>query len=256
MKPGVHLEVEGLTRWYGARAALDDVGFVLEPGEFLVVLGPNGAGKSTLVRTLARLARPSRGRIRLDGADWLRAPGAGQREVGLLSHATFLYDGLTASENLRFYASLYGVPDPARRAAAALAAVGLEDVGNQRAGTLSRGQAQRVSIARAILHGPRLLLLDEPHAGLDPHASARLGEALDGFSAEGKTIILTTHDLDRMPATAGRYLVLVDGRVRAAGSRGATPDFRLRSVYEDAVAAAEVEAGAPWGPARAASGAA
>jgi heme exporter protein A len=241
MSGGVRLEVEGLTRWFGAHPALQAVSFGLEPGEFLVVLGPNGAGKTTLIKILARLLRPTLGRVGLDGEDWLSAPSERQAEVGMLSHSTYLYDGLTAIENLRFYARLYG-PDPDRRAGAALAAVGLEAVADRRAGTLSRGQSQRLSIARAILHGPRLLLLDEPFAGLDPHAAARLGEALDGLSAEGRTIVLTTHDLDRVPAAAGRWLVLVDGRVVAAGARGETPELRLREAYERAVVAAEAAA--------------
>ncbi|MDX1624082.1 MAG: heme ABC exporter ATP-binding protein CcmA [Gemmatimonadota bacterium] len=239
MTGGVRLEVEGLTRYFGAHPALEDVAFVLEPGEFLVVLGPNGAGKTTLIKTIARLLRPSAGAIRLDGGDWLSASSEGQLEVGMLSHATYLYDGLTAIENLRFYATLYGLPDSEGSAREALRTVGLEDLAEKRAGAMSRGQAQRLSIARAVLHEPRLLLLDEPYAGLDPHASRRLGQALERLHGEGRTIVLTTHDLDRAPRGADRYLVLVEGRVRATGSRGETPELELRAAYERAVARAE-----------------
>ncbi len=238
MTGGARLEVEGAARWFGPRLALDDVTFRLEPGEFLVVLGPNGAGKTTLLKILARLLRPTGGAVRLDGDDWLAAPRERQSDVGLLSHATFLYDGLTAIENLRFYAALYGLDDPEGRARRALAAAGLEPIADERAGTLSRGQAQRLSIARAILHGPRLLLMDEPFAGLDPRAAARLAESLDGLSAEGRTIVLTTHDVDRAPSAAGRYLVLVDGRVRAAGAREGASDLGLRAAWDSALAVA------------------
>jgi len=220
---------------YGSRPALEDVSFALEEGGFLVVLGPNGAGKTTLLKTLARLVRPSAGRVWLGGDDWLAAPAERQREIGVLSHATYLYDGLTARENLRFFATLYGLRDPDDRARTALATVGLEDAADRRVGHLSRGQAQRVAIARAVLHDPALLLLDEPYAGLDPRAAARLSAALDALHAAGRTVVLTTHDLARSPAAATRYLVLVEGRAR---SEGRLPAGDLETIYEDAVAAA------------------
>jgi len=229
------LRVAGLTRYYGSRPALEGVTFMLEDGGFLVVLGPNGAGKTTLLKTLARLIRPSAGCIELDGEDWLAAPADRQREIGILSHASYLYDGLTALENLRFFGTLYGLRDPDARAREALATVGLEAATDRRVGHLSRGQAQRVAIARAVLHGPSLLLLDEPYAGLDPHAAERLSETLGVLHAEGRTIILTTHDLARAPAAATRYLVLVEGR---ACSEGRLPSGDLESLYGRAVAAA------------------
>jgi heme exporter protein A len=232
---GARLRVEGLTRTYGSRFALDGVTFALEAGEFLVVLGPNGAGKTTLLKTLARLIRPTEGRVWLDGEDWLAAPAERQREIGVLSHATYLYEGLTAHENLRFFGTLYGLPDPDARARAALATVGLEDSADRRVGHLSRGQAQRVAIARAVLHDPALLLLDEPYAGLDPRAAARLSDALDALHAAGRTVVLTTHDLARAPAAATRYLVLLEGRT---GSAGSLPAGDLDEIYERAVAGA------------------
>jgi len=229
------LRVEGLTRTYGPLVALEDVTFSLEAGEYLVVLGPNGAGKTTLLRTLARLIRPSAGRMWLDEEDWLTAPAERQREIGVLSHATYLYDGLTALENLRFFGTLYGLPDPETRAREALATVGLEAAADRWVGHLSRGQAQRVAIARAVLHDPGLLLLDEPYAGLDPRAAGRLSDALARLARAGRTVVLTTHDLARAPAAATRYLMLVEGRAR---SEGALPAGDLEALYESAVAAA------------------
>ena len=230
------LRVDGLTRVYGSRFALDDVSFDLEAGDFLLVLGPNGAGKTTLLKLLARLARPSAGRVWMGGEDWLSAPAARQREIGVLSHASYLYDGLTALENLRFFGTLYGLRDGDARAREALAKVGMEDAAGRRVGHLSRGQAQRVAIARAILHDPGILLLDEPYAGLDPRAAARLSESLEAVHAAGRTVVLTTHDLARSPAAATRYLVVVAGRAR---SEGRLPAGDLASIYERAVTAAE-----------------
>ena len=231
------LEVEGLTRAFGARIALDQVGFKLEPGGFLVVLGPNGAGKTTLVRILARLARPLSGSVRLDGEDWLGAAPARQREVGLATHDTFLYDGLSALENLTFYATLYGLDDARGAAREGLAAMGLEHAAERRAGTLSRGEAQRLTIARALLHGPRLLLLDEPFAGLDPVAARRLSATLGEIHARGRTIVLTTHDLARAPESATRCLVLVDGEVRAEAPWEEMVTADLEEAYSRAVSA-------------------
>ncbi|MGH7557038.1 MAG: heme ABC exporter ATP-binding protein CcmA [Gemmatimonadota bacterium] len=228
------LEVEDLSRAYGAVRALDEVSFVLDEGELMVVVGPNGAGKTTLVRTLARLARPTAGAVRLGGEDWLDAPASRQREVGVLSHATYLYDRLTAMENLRFYARLYGLADPDRRAREALRSAGLGGLAERRAGTLSRGQAQRLSIARAIIHEPRLLLLDEPLAGLDPHSVKRLIAALGDLRSAGRAILFTTHDLARVPGAATRFLILVDGCAVDSGRWEVATDG-LAERYERAV---------------------
>ena len=225
------LRVDGLTRVYGSRVAVE-----LDAGDFLLVRGPNGAGKTPLLKLLARLARPSAGRVWMGGEDWLSAPAARQREIGVLSHASYLYDGLTALENLRFFGTLYGLRDGDARAREALAKVGMEDAAGRRVGHLSRGQAQRVAIARAILHDPGILLLDEPYAGLDPRAAARLSESLEAVHAAGRTVVLTTHDLARSPAAATRYLVVVEGRAR---SEGRLPAGDLASIYERAVTAAE-----------------
>lgn len=156
--------------------------------------------------------------------------------MGVVSHATWLYDGLTAAENLRFYATLYGLEDRDRRAGAALEAAGLEDLADRPAATLSRGQAQRLSIARAILHEPRLLLLDEPFAGLDPGAVRRLADRLTALAAGRRTILLTTHDLARVPRAANRWLILVGGRVRQAGACAGLAPGALEAIYESAVA--------------------
>jgi heme exporter protein A len=228
-----------VSRHFGSLFALDEVSFSMDAGDFLVIVGPNGAGKTTLVRTLARLARPSSGTVRLTGDDWLAAPAERQVEVGVVSHATFLYDGLSALENLVFYATLYGVKDPERSARQALEDAELSSLSDRRAGTLSRGQAQRLSIARSALHDPRILLLDEPYAGLDPHAASRLGVALGRLRSAGRAIVLTTHDLARVPAAVTHYLVLVAGRVADSGEWSTLAEGELADRYSRAVARTE-----------------
>jgi heme exporter protein A len=180
------IELEGLTRRYGDREALSDVTLTLEQGRTLVVFGPNGAGKTTLLRVLATLLRPHGGQARVLGH---ALPGAGWR-VGFLGHASLLYRDLTARENLRFHARLHGAPP--ERVEALLDAVGLRARADDPVHTYSRGMVQRAAVARAVLHDPELLLLDEPTANLDPHA-AELVEPLIG-AASGRTRVITSHD--------------------------------------------------------------
>jgi heme exporter protein A len=184
------IELQGLTRRYGEREALADVSLTLEAGATLVVFGPNGAGKTTLLRVLATLLRPHAGSARVLGH---ALPGAGwavRGRVGLLGHASLLYRDLTARENLRFHARLHGVAP--ERVEALLDAVGLAARADDPVHTYSRGMVQRAAVARAVLHDPELLLLDEPTANLDPRA-AELVEPLIGV-ASGRTRVLTSHD--------------------------------------------------------------
>lgn len=178
----------------------------LEPGERLLLLGPNGAGKSTFIRVFAGLMRPSSGVALVQGLPPRRA----RAQVGVVSHATYLYEELTAAENLRFYGELYDVPTPARRASELLEAVGLTELANERVGRMSRGQQQRVTIARALMHSPSLLLLDEPDTGLDLAAFALL-ESLTTQSAHA--VVLTTHNLSAGLRLGTRVAVLSRGRI-------------------------------------------
>jgi ABC-type multidrug transport system ATPase subunit len=178
----------------------------LAAGERLLLLGPNGAGKSTFIRVFSGLMRPAHGRALVHDL----AARTARELVGVVSHATFLYDELTALENLRFYASLYGVIDPVHRSAELLEAVGIPHLGNERVGRLSRGQQQRVAIARALVHDPPVLLLDEPDTGLDLAAFALL-EALTTQS--GHAVVLTTHNLAAGLRLGTRVAVLSHGRI-------------------------------------------
>ena len=204
------LSAEHLTARYpgqaASRAALADIDLTLQLGERLLLVGPNGAGKSTFIRVFAGLMRPTRGKA-LVGDLPARASRA---HIGVVGHATFLYDELTAAENLRFYASLYEVKQPAARAMELLARVGLEHVADVQVGRLSRGQQQRVTIARALLHNPPVLLLDEPDTGLDVAAFALLE---DLTTAADRAVVITTHDLANGLRLATRAAVLARGHL-------------------------------------------
>jgi heme exporter protein A len=184
------IELDGLTRRHGERAALSDVSLTLDAGATLVVFGPNGAGKTTLLRVLATLLRPHGGRARVLGKALPDEGWAVRGRVGFLGHASLLYRDLTARENLRFHARLHGTPRA--RVEEVLDQVGLKNRADDPVHTYSRGMVQRAAVARAVLHDPELLLLDEPTANLDPHA-VEVVEPLIG-AASGRTRVITSHD--------------------------------------------------------------
>jgi heme exporter protein A len=209
------LEVEGLARHYGERDALSDVSLSLQAGQTLVVFGPNGAGKTTLLRVLATLLRPHSGRVSVLGRELPGEAWAVRGRVGLLGHEPMLYRELTAQENLRFHARLHGVARA--RVAELLEAVAMSARAREPLRTLSRGMVQRVAVARAVLHEPELLLLDEPHSNLDP-AAIELVAPLIG-AGTGRTRVICSHDPGGGLAEADVVLGLRGGRaalVRAA----------------------------------------
>ena len=222
----------GLRRRYGAVRALDGVDLALAAGEVLLVLGPNGAGKSTLLRTLAGLLRPTAGTVTVGGR--LLAPDAhdARRAIGLLSHQSLLYDELTLLENLVFTARLYQLPDAESCATAALAAQGLSDRAHDRPRSLSRGMQQRAAIARALLHDPALLLLDEPFTGLDAVAGDRLRLLLATHAVGQRAMVIVTHHASEAWELATRVGVLVRGRWAFEGPRPASLDAFQRQYNE------------------------
>ena len=226
---GPVLEARGLGRSFGRVRVLRDVELTLGAGEALAVAGPNGAGKTTLLRLLAGLMRPSTGTVSVLGRPLAREGGEARRALGLVSHQSLLYDDLTLLENLTFTARLYGLADPAGTALAALDAAGLVGRAGDSPRRLSRGLAQRAAIARALLHGPRLLLLDEPFTALDAGSAERLRDELRRRLAQGLALVIVTHHLAEVWALATRVAVLVDGRWAADEPRGgALDDFLPR----------------------------
>jgi len=240
---GPAVAIRDLEKLYGPVPALDRLNLDIVPGEFILLAGPNGAGKSTLLKTLALLVRPNAGSIHLFGEDARRGDRTGlRRRIGLLSHQTFLYDHLTGSENLVFFGRLYGLEDPQGTAREAIRAIGLEGRGDDEVRTYSRGMQQRLAIARAFLHRPDLLLLDEPFTGLDADGSDRLEAHLRAVRDGGRTCVLATHDLPAALRLARRVVVLAAGGILADRPAAALPAAELEALVR---AAARPGRGAP-----------
>lgn len=201
-----------LSQRFGSDLALDSVDLALDQGAHLAVLGDNGAGKTTLLRILATAARPTSGRLEIFGLDALRERKRLRGRIGFVAHAPGLYPALSAAENLEFFCSLQGVERA--RVSETLALVGLADVAGRPAGRLSRGEQQRLAIGRAILHDPRLLILDEPDASLDSGGADLLAKVM-----QGRTAVLATHDHALANRLCQRTLVLRSGRSLGAGNR-------------------------------------
>lgn len=227
------LVCDGVGKRFGKTTALRSVSFSVEPGEFLTIFGHNGAGKSTLLNIISTLIRTYDGEVTLFGANLRKADENTRRSTGFLAHDSFLYADLTAFENLLFYARLYGLPDAAGIARTMLAATGLEDKSSTVVRDLSRGMKQRLSLGRAFLHEPRLLLLDEPYTGLDETACMNLNGMLAEFTEGGGSVLMTTHDIDRGYRVSDRVMVLDRGRIVFGGRTAETSLDVFRDRYHD-----------------------
>lgn len=206
------VEIEGLVKSFGRREVLRGIDLKVDRGDFAIIMGPNGTGKTTLLRLIATVIKPDRGRIKVCGFPLPEKAPEARSKIGFLTHSPFLYDELTARENLLFHASLFSVREPERRVAELLELVGLEGRADERVRTFSRGMLQRLAIARALLHDPPLLLLDEPFTGLDQRAAEVLLDLLKYFPQEGRAVIMTTHQADEALTLASRILVLHKGK--------------------------------------------
>jgi ABC-2 type transport system ATP-binding protein len=217
------IRMDTLTRLYGSLKAVDGVTLRVEPGEVFGVLGPNGAGKTTMVRLLNGVLAPSAGTCRVLGFDPATQGTEVRRRTGVLTESPALYERMTARDNLRFFGTLYGVPEEklARRADAMLEAFGLAERAHDKVGAFSKGMKQRLALARALLHEPEALFLDEPTAALDPEAARRVTELIVEFSRQaGRTVFLCTHYLPEAQRLCDRVAVLNRGRLIATGAIG------------------------------------
>lgn len=207
------IEVKGLVKKFGFRTVLRKVDLSLQKGDFLALFGHNGAGKTTLIRILCSLMKPTSGEIRIAGLDPHHDREALCKAIGVISHRTFLYQNLSAFENLRFYGRMYDVMDLKDRIESLLDLVGLVKYRNDPVNTFSRGMQQRLAVARAIINDPRILFLDEPYTGLDQHGAEDLKKLLMGFRDQGKTVLMTSHDLDRGLELCNQSAILKAGRL-------------------------------------------
>ena len=214
------LEARGLRRSFGGLRVLRGLDLVVGSGEAVVVAGPNGAGKTTLLRILAGLMRPEAGEVRVLGHPVRGENPAGRRGIGFVSHQSLLYDDLSLAQNLTFAARLYRLPRPGEAARNALQLAGLGSRADESPRRLSRGMAQRAAIARALLHGPRLLLLDEPFTALDAASAERLRAELAARLAEGLGMVIVTHRLGEVWGVATRIAVLAEGSWACDEPRG------------------------------------
>ena len=223
------LAVIDLARHYGRRKALAQVNFTCGAGDIIGLLGPNGAGKSTLLNIRATLISPSRGRVEYGDRTAAQGGAEVRGRIGMLGHDLFLYPELTARENLVFFARLYGLPDAEAVAQARLARAGLADRGDDLVLGFSRGMRQRVALERALLHDPRLVLLDEPFTGLDQASTAALVARLRERQQAGCILVIATHDLDVADGLLSRAIYLKNGRIVGSDddSRGLSARYRL-----------------------------
>ena len=229
------IEVKALTKSSGTLYALRGINLSIAEGALLSIFGPNGAGKTTFIRILATLSKATSGEIHIAGQSIRDNPQEIRRRLGVIAHSTYLYDELTAGENLQFYAKLYGLANAKERIGEVLQEVGLGKRQDDLVRTFSRGMQQRLSIARAMLHNPDILLLDEPYTGLDQHASRMLTEWLGKLRSEKRTIVMVTHNLANGIALADRVAVFLRGKVAYQGEVDRHDAAGFENIYFDIV---------------------
>ncbi len=214
---------------------LRDIDLDIETGEFLTIFGPNGAGKTTLVKIMSTLISPTAGTVLIEDQDVKESPLEVRRLIGIISHETYLYQDLTARENLKFFGKMYGMPKDKldSRIHELTDQVGLKYRLDDRVGTFSRGMKQRLSIARAILHDPKILFLDEPYTGLDQHAAATFDRILSELDVSDKTQVMVSHDIERGLNLADRIIILYEGKIVYQAARSEIKDIeQFRETYE------------------------
>ncbi|UCC88943.1 MAG: heme ABC exporter ATP-binding protein CcmA [Anaerolineales bacterium] len=229
------IEIRKLVKAFGNRAVLKGVDLTVAEGEFLTLVGPNGAGKTTLMSVISTLSKPTAGQVRVSGYNLADGAVEVRRQIGLVSHKTLLYDDLSAEQNLHFYARMYDVPNVNTRIETVLRRVGLWGRQRDPVRTYSRGMQQRLAIARAMLHDPPILLLDEPDTGLDQHAAAMLSNLLHEVGATHRTVLMTTHNLERGLELGDRVAILAGGRIAYQADKSELDARQFREVYYQSV---------------------
>jgi heme exporter protein A len=218
------LEARTISKFFGDLPALRGVSLRIKPGDSVLLYGPNGAGKTTLLRTLAALSRPSEGEVLFAGQNVLQESRAAKAAIGFVSHASYLYSELTGRENLRFFGRLYGLKDLDSRIDRVLDVFAVRHRAGELVRNLSRGLQQRVTLARALLHDPTFLLLDEPFTGLDADSARSLEGLLARLPAEGKALVFSTHNFDQGASIAQRLVALDGGRIKYDGPVDQAPE--------------------------------
>ena len=228
------IKTKKLSKVFGNRRAVDGVSLEVPQGAFLSIFGPNGAGKTTLLRVLATLTRPTSGEATLMGIDLKEDPDEARAHIGMISHRSMLYPDLTAEQNMLLYARLYGVKDPEARVMELLDAVELKHRRLDAVRTFSRGMTQRLAIARALVHDPDVVFLDEPYSGLDPHA-VEIFDGLIEAQREGRTFVMVSHDLQKGYSMCTHALVLAKGRIVAFDEKDALDYDEFAQLYRTTV---------------------
>ena len=229
------IQVTKLVKRFGLKAILRGLDFEVQPGEFVALLGPNGAGKTTFLRILASLSRPTLGQVSIAGYELPKEAAAVRARLGVVSHMPLLYNDLTAEENLRFYARMYGLIEAEARITEVLEMIGLVKRRTDLVRTFSRGMQQRLAIGRAVLHDPDVMLFDEPYTGLDQDASSMLDEVLKTVASQGRTVVMTSHDLARTEELATRFDILSRGVISASAHRADLGEKNLLDFYKQAI---------------------
>lgn len=226
--------VQKLSKSFGSYQALKGLDLQIESGETVVLFGPNGTGKTTLIKLIATILNPTAGKIIIGGMDTKDRAEEIRRRIGILTHQTFLYNNLTAQENLEFYARIFDVAHARERIKEVIAMVGMTTRTHERVGNYSRGMQQRISIARLLLHDPPIMLLDEPETGLDQEAIAMLWQAI---RTRPRTVLMTTHSLERGLELSERLLIMARGKIAYQCPCNATDIAKLRQIYQENTAA-------------------
>ena len=225
------IEVRGLTKTYGPQVVIRDLDLELPWGDFLIVFGPNGSGKTTLIKVLATITRPTQGEVSVGGFDLKKNPSAVRRNIGLVTHQPLLYADLTGRENLRFHGKMFGLTNLEERIQEASELMGVTSYLGRKVSILSHGMQKRLSLARAILHDPPILLLDEPETGLDQEGLEMLGQMMGVGQRGRRTVLMATHSLERGLALGNRVAILAGGKIAYHEERGLIDEAIFKSTY-------------------------